>query len=248
MIDLANLPPHPAYARGVSVCLPTWKRAADLPRRLGLLIEAIPDCQLEMILVIDEDDMETLQLPMPMILPNERVRWRRLLVPAGSYPTTKWNLAAKTATQEWLLMATDDVEWAAGWWPGYEHLPAAGYLGLHDQLSRRCGSHTLWLARRGWLVAHAGGTLVCPLVRHVFADVIMTLLAIRAKSNTVASGLIGEHVHSFTKKREDVAVDESRERAHKWRDDGQDHLVFEDLKRRGFPVGLAASPDWRSLW
>ena len=493
-----------SYPRGVSVCLPTWKRAEHLPGRLAKLIKSIPDCQVEIILVIDEDDLETFMLPLQEILKNDRVRVRRLVVPPGSFPSVKWNLAASFATQTWLLMATDDVEWAPNWWPGYDNLPFTGYLGLHDQLSRRCGSHTLWLARRDWLVKHAGGTLVCPLFRHIFClapdtriltgdlrwirigdakigdtlsafdehsagvqnprrwrmgtvlstevvqrpcyeivledgriviasedhawltrsgatqkgwvktrnlrvgrlgwgsqlcdaadvwdarptlddaylaglwdgegslirsrlqagranglvfsqncpslvsdafqaaltrrgyrwtlgspstdpgkrcrqtyvlsarqvmralgetrpvrlldkfspanlgklssrpvrvvglnfmgvrevvalttdtktyvaeglmshncDVVMTLLAIRSRTNVVATNLIGEHVHSFDANRADVAFDESRERAHHWRDDGKDHVVFEYLKRRDFPVGPAASPDWKSLW
>ena len=94
----------------------------------------------------------------------------------------------------------------------------------------------------------AGGTLVCPLMRHVTVDVLMTLISIRANSNVVAKGLIGEHIHTFDQNRADIALDASRKRAHQWRDDGKDQAVFDDLKRRGFPVGLAASPDWRALW
>ncbi len=238
------------YPRGVSVCLPTWRRAHALPGRLASLIQAIPDCPLELLIVCDEDDPETIMMPVPHTDPKLplRVSFRRLLVPLGTYPSVKWNAAASSAKYEWLLMATDDVDWSDAWWPGYDRLPAAGYLGLHDQLSRRCGTHTLWLARRDWLVKWAGGTLVCPLFRHIFIDVLMSLIAVRAKTNVVASGLIGTHVHSFDSNRADVAIDESRKRAHRWRDDGGDHAVWEDLKRRGFPVGLAASPNWKSLW
>jgi hypothetical protein len=239
-----------AYSLGVSVCLPTWRRARDLPRRLDSLIKAIPDCPLELLVVCDLDDPETMMIPVPRTearLPL-RVSFRRLLVPPGSYPSVKWNVAAASARHAWLLMATDDVDWADDWWPGYDRLPAAGYLGLHDQLSRRCGTHTLWLARRDWLLRYAGGTLVCPLFRHIFIDVLMTLLAVRAGTNAVARGLIGTHVHSFDTSRADIALDESRKRAHTWRDDGKDHTVWEDLKLRNFPVGLLASPEWRPLW
>ena len=238
----------PTYPRGVSVCLPTYKRAEHLPRRLAALLDSIPDCQVELIVVEDEDDRETFKLPLGEILRRDHVKVRRLLMPAGTCPSKKWNAAARVATQEWLFMACDDVEWVQDWWPGYEQLPESGYLGLHDDKSRGGGIHTMWLARRDWLTKHAGGTLACPLLRHSHCDTLMTVLAIKANCNFVARKLVGEHVHKFDKKRRDIATDEARKRAHRWRDDGQDQQVYEGLKERGFPVGPAASPEWRPLW
>jgi hypothetical protein len=85
----------------------------------------------------------------------------------------------------------------------------------------------------------------------------MTALAIKARSNVVSPRLIGEHIHSFDDKRADIAIDESRKRAHSWRDDGRDQVVYEALRVAGFPVGrraaevvAAGATDgwWEPLW
>ena len=146
------------------------------------------------------------------------------------------------------MMAADDVEWAPDWWPGYDKLPAFGYLGLHDDKSRGGGVHTMWLARRDWLTKYAGGTLVCPLLRHVHCDTLMTVLAIRSDCNFVGARTVGEHIHEFDEHRQVIATDEAGKRAHQWRDDGKDHQVYDDLQAREYPVGLKASPKWRPLW
>lgn len=220
---------------GISFCLPTYKRVENGMLHSALeSIEEVAPPPFEILVVMDEDDEESLLDPLS---PHSR----RIVVPSQSWPTRKWNVAARESAYDVIIGATDDLVWTKGNFPELSMIRRHGLLGLHDNLSRGCGSWTLWAGTRVGLQRVFGGVLFIPILRHVYADVAATLLAIKAGRNHVWAYEVGSHKHQLVRGK-DVAIDESRRRAHAWRDSGMDTQTFFGWRDRGYPF------EWDSLW
>lgn len=189
---------HPVIVKEhkVSVIIPQWGRIEKFRKALDTLLATAP--QVEVIVVIDEDDLESKAIAYEN--KDGRVCF---LESAEKNPLVKWNYGASKATGDVIVAAANDVEFQDKW---LEYaLDALGsvpdenaMVAFNDTVTMIEVSSPHFLMTREYITKYNGGVLMPPVYAFQFADVENRLRAQSIGRYVCAKASIVKHLHPMT--------------------------------------------------
>jgi hypothetical protein len=152
----------------IAISIPAYFR----PRGLRRIIESVhrENSEIEPIIIIDEDDVESLAIAQEFHTTYE-------VVPAKTLAPIKWNLALSFQPDyDAYILGTDDIEFLPGWWQAVKSalvkIRFSGVVGFNDHFfdGNFQGWATHYLATRDFIIKHCGGVLYPPCYQHYCGD------------------------------------------------------------------------------
>ena len=153
----------------ISVVLPSRDRPDGLLRSINSLLATMPGQELEIVVVLDEPDAASHEAVRAAALPQVSV------VTVGAdhlgWPGKKFNAGYRATRGEWILSATDDIEFKAGWLEGALALAETySVIGLFSDEPQGHGAAMLFLTRRDYVETVQRGYLAMPFYRIWYSD------------------------------------------------------------------------------
>ena len=152
----------------ISVVLPSRDRPAGVLRSIHSLLATAPNQEFEIVVVLDEPDAashEAVRAALP----------QAAIVTVGAdhlgWPGKKFNAGYRATHGEWVLCATDDIEFKAGWLEGALALAETySVIGLFSDEPQGHGAAMLFLMRRDYVETVQRGYLAPPFYRVWYSD------------------------------------------------------------------------------
>jgi len=202
-----------------SVIIPTRGRAQQVALCIDQLIRTTLSWSIEIIVVADEDDQQTLSLLPSSINP---------VIVADDTPIAKWNIGLQHASGDYVVVGADDVWWYDRWLDEVINF-GGDFIGLNTlEYNERHFTH--FVMSRRYVIEHNGGVVFYPGYKHLYADNEVNERAKRVGLHRFCSRAVVEHRHPAHGK---AQIDMIYKRSERY--GAEDKLLFESRQKVGFP-------------
>lgn len=214
----------------ISVLLPTRKRADGLLRTIQSLIDTSP-VRLEIVVVTEKCDEAARDIAQSF--GSERADIKIVTSPNGYGACAAFQLAYRSCSGEWAVLASDDAVFMPGWLTAAYPYLENGFVGFWDGHTSPNLYATFYMIRRDLIEKHLGGYFAMPWYHSWYIDVeTWDRLQLAGVPCVVCTGSRVEHNHFVF----GAADDETYQVMREWHE--VDRLEYEKRKSLGFPQDL----------